>query len=179
MIYCLIPEYIEGTGDCCILYGTEGEEIQRKKINSSLKDLFNDKCLDMRTVKHKSSKLLGQRNLIPLYLGRDEILIPVKVRKPRVHRDTGYGYVNFYAINNINEETILLKNNKEIFFCEGKRRIIKRIKMARIIEEAFKSSLCREMALDYLSIPATKEDISLILRQIEEIKRTMERMMLL
>lgn len=176
MIYYILPEYIDGKGDCCRVKDSEEDRIYEKKIGPVLKKIFSSRCFDLRIIKNKCGRILNQKNLIPLYLGADEILIPVKVREPRLLRDGEYGYVNIFALQNMMDKHILLKDGSKIIFMDSKRCIIKRVKMAKILEECFKENHVRLKDEDGVyDIPATKEDVALILKEILHIKRTMER----
>lgn len=133
----MLPEYIEGVGDCTRICDLSGESVSRKKLQSVIKELYRVKLLDYEGIKYKTSKFLGQKNLNPLYLGQEEILIPVKIRKPMVLKDGTYGYINVFEINKVLDSEIILKDNGRIFFFETKRIIARRMKMARALREVF------------------------------------------
>lgn len=172
MIYYLIPEYIDKIGDCCRLRDENGENICNKNMKSMTGELFRDKCLDLKIIKRRCSRVLSQKNLTPLYLGPEEILMPIRIRKPRVQRDGGYGYVNYFMLEKIVEDSLILKDGSRIFFIDSERSIIKRMKMAKILDEAFRDNKdrTREFRVN-LKEPATKEDISVLLGEIVELKR--------
>ncbi|EYE89887.1 hypothetical protein Q428_00750 [Fervidicella metallireducens AeB] len=134
-----------------------------------------DRCLDFRAIKNRSKKILNQRNLAPLYISESEILIPVKVRKPRVSRDGGYGYLNINTIKEIKDKYLILNNGEKIIFKDSNRTIIKRIKMARILKErvaqSYISTNIEITGKEYLVMEGIEE----ILKQINLIKTTMER----
>lgn len=177
MIYYLIPEYIDRVGDCCKLKTENGENICNKNMKSMTGELFRDKYLDLKIIKRRCSRVLNQKNLTPLYLSSEEILIPVKIRKPRVQRDGGYGYINYFMIDRIEGKSFILKDKDRLFFIDSERSIIKRMKMAKILDEAFKNNNDRikEFRVN-LKEPATKEDISVLLGEIVELRRKIENM---
>lgn len=178
MIYYLIPEYIERLGDGCRIRKDSGEDIFNKTMKSMINEIFKERCVDLKSIKRKCTRLLGQKNLTPIYLSEEEILIPVKIRKPRVTRDGGYGYVNYLFIDRVEDRSIVLKDESKLFYIDSARSIIKRIKMARILEESFgdKDKIFKEFKLNSRQ-PATKEDISLLIREIVELREKLEDML--
>lgn len=177
MIYYIFPEYVERVGDCCRVATSDGDTIYQKSIKSVLNSIYKERYLDIREIKHKCSKVVNQNNLTPMYVSSEEILIPMKVRNPRIVRDGGYGYINALIIDEVEEEFVRTKNKDELLFLDNKRIIIKRIKMARIIKEAFSSRFSSNILDEDLKNPATKEDVMLLLSEIMKIKRNMERKM--
>jgi hypothetical protein len=175
LIYFLIPQYIDEIGDCCIFCNDNKDVIYHKKTEYVLKELCKERCIDLAAVKRKCSRILSQKNLIPLYLSKDEILIPIKVRRPRVLRDGGYGYVNACAVEKIVDGKIVFKNGRTILFIDNKRSIVKRLKAVKTLEEAFNDKLDSyiEYQKDFKG-SATKEDVAIILREILDIKKKIE-----
>jgi hypothetical protein len=140
LIYYIIPEYIDNIGDCCRFKNDKYERIYEKKIDSVLKEVFKEKCIDINAVKYKCSRVLNQRNLIPLFLSKDEILVPVKSRIPRFSRDGGYGYINALLIKKVEDEHIVLKDGSKILYIDNKRSFSKRLKMVKTLEDSMTSN---------------------------------------
>lgn len=137
MIFYIIPKYFQGIGDRTIInFNGNAEEIEHKNIRSILKDITQEKGQDLKELKYKCSKITNLGKLTPIAVSTDVILLPVKVRKPRVHRDAGYGYVNLFCIEQIKENYILMNNGSKIFFVENRRSIIKRAKLAKNLGKA-------------------------------------------
>ena len=176
MFYYLLPEYIDNEGNCCRIKDEEGERVIRKSIVYALKDVFDKNCMDMRLVKRRCSRIINQKNLVPFYDDKGVIYMPVKVRKPRIKKDTGYGYINCSFIAGISDSELLLKDNGKIIYLERYRTIIKRLKMAKIIKEHIEDNeIDFAKVSEELKCPATKQDALILLREIIEIKRMMER----
>lgn len=136
MLQYIIPEYIDLYGDCCIVCDSDSETIHYKRMYPVIKELFRQKYIDLVAVKHTSNLMLDQKNLIPLIYSNNEIMIPIKVRKAIIHNDPNYGYVNYFSIKEIlDNHTIILNNNKELYFMDNIRTIKKRIKMAKQVIE--------------------------------------------
>lgn len=173
----LIPEYIDNKGDCCRLKQDDTELILEREIVCALKNLYKERCRDLNAVKKRCSFTLNQKNLIPLYLGKNEIILPVKLRKPRARRDSLYGYINFYCIDKIQQNSIILKDKNSISFLEHKSSVESRFKMAKKIEEEFvENERYTSFLQGELECAATREDIALVLMEIERIKKDIRKM---
>lgn len=132
MIFYIIPKYFEGVGDRTIInFNGNTEEIKSKNIRSMLREITKEKGHDFKELKYKCSKITNLGKLTPIAISTKEILLPIKVRKPRVHRDAGYGYINIFCIEQITENYILMNNGSKIFYEENRRSIIKRLKIAK------------------------------------------------
>jgi len=169
----ILPCYIENLGDGCKVKDEKGERVVDIKITSLLKSILKERMLDFREIKRKSKRILNQRNIIPLYIGDGEILLPIKVRKPKVLRDEVYGYVNFYFIDKIEDGQIILKDGQVINYLESKRALSRRLKMVSLLEREF----CDKIKSNYFNLndPATKGDIMFLLKEIIDIKRLLDR----
>lgn len=173
MLLYILPQYMKNIGDGCIVREDDCEKMYEVKINQVLKNICKERMLDFKEVKRKSRRLLGQNKVIPLFFSQDEILLPIKIRRPKVSRDEVYGYVNFDFIDKIEEGHVLLKDGQKIFYIESKRTVLKRIKLVRILENEFKDFKQKWINYD-LKGPATKEDIFLLLSEIHNIKKLLE-----
>lgn len=178
LIQFIIPEYIDNIGDCCRLKYEDNETIYHKKVDSVLREIFKERCIDLKALRHKSSKVLNQKNLIPLYISEDEILMPIKSRTPKVLRDGGYGYVNSTLIEKITDKHLLLKDGTKVPFIENQRTLSLRLKMVKNLKNANedKSNSLRILEKD-LRQPITREDFSIIYREIAYIRRKLEEIM--
>lgn len=137
MIFYIIPKYFEGVGDRTIInFNGNTEEVKSKNIRSILRDISKEKGQDLKELKYKCSRITNLGKLTPIAISTNEILIPIKVRKPRVHRDAGYGYINIFYIEQITENYILMNNGSKIFYEENRRSIIKRLKLAKNLGKA-------------------------------------------
>lgn len=177
MFHYLIPEYIDNKGDCSRLKQDNEEQILEKDINCALKNLYKERCRDLNAVKKRCSLTLNQKHLIPLYLGKNEVILPVKLRKPRAERDSLYGYVNIFCIDKIQNDAIVLKDKNSISFIENKCSVENRYKMAKKIEEEFLGNEKYKSFLEgELECAATRQDIALVLMAIERINKDIKKM---
>ncbi|MDF2672910.1 MAG: hypothetical protein K0R09_1175 [Clostridiales bacterium] len=176
MLSYLIPAYIDELGNCTKTKDTTGEHIINKTVKSVLKSICVEKMVDLRIAKRRAEKTLGQSNLIPIFLGSNDVYIPVKVRKPIVIRDGGYGYVNFVMIEKIMDKHIILKDRSSLDYIESKRCLLKRYKMAKALVENLSKRLGDVQYTDEkLKIPATREDILFLISEIGRLKMSIER----
>ncbi|QCX34383.1 hypothetical protein FDN13_12105 [Caloramator sp. E03] len=174
MVQYIIPEYIEGRGDCCRIKEDDNERIIYKGMSSALRSLFYERGRSIESIRKRCVKILNQKNLIPIYLGEGEVLIPVKVRESIVKGDGLYGYVNYGFIDRIYDDYIVFKDNSRICVLENKKSINKRFKMASIVEKEFDDL---KLPLEFYSMSkeaATKEDIALLLLEIKKIVKKIE-----
>lgn len=172
MLVYVLPQYMKNIGDGCIVKEDGVEKMYEIKINQVLKNICKDRMLDFKEVKRKSKKALGQSNIIPLLLSSEEIMFPIKIRKPKVTRDEVYGYINFDFIDKIEEGHVILKDGQKIFYIESHRAVLKRTNLVRILKRDFKS---KDLCVNFdFKLPATKEDVYLLLREIYDIKKLLE-----
>ncbi|KRQ87719.1 hypothetical protein ABG79_00521 [Caloramator mitchellensis] len=172
MLLYVIPQYMKNIGDGCIVKEDGVEKMYEIKINQVLKNICRERMLDFKEVKRKSRKTVGQSNIIPLLFSKDEIMFPIKIRKPKVSRDEVYGYINFNFIDKIEEGHIVLKDGQKIYYIESQRAVLKRTNLVRILKREIKSS---DLCVNFdLKLPATKEDVYLLLREIYDIKKLLE-----
>lgn len=90
----IIPTYTT-TGDCSILYfANNTESLQNIRIKAVLNRLIKDYAFDLKTIKRVSRQNTNSYLLTPLPLAPNLILMPIKIRTPRIRGDTSLGYIN-------------------------------------------------------------------------------------
>lgn len=135
MLIYIIPEYIEGMGDCCKVKRREGEVLLPKKMNTVFKEVFREYCTDFCAIRKITTNILNQKTLVPIYVSAMEIMIPIKVRLPLFKGDCCYGYVNFFEIKRVFHKDILLMNGERIAYLGTKRAIQRREHMAETLSQ--------------------------------------------
>lgn len=97
-IAALIPCYTE-KGDCTRLLTTNGSTLSLPvRSRAVLHRLARSRATDLAALRHITA-LKTQRSILqPLPLAPSLLLIPVKVRTPRITGDTCTGYCNYYAV---------------------------------------------------------------------------------
>lgn len=176
MLNYIMPEYIDNRGDCSRLKVDDKETILDREVKLALRYLFKERFLDIDVIRKRCSRVVNQKHLTPLYLGRDEIIIPVKVRKPRAKFDAVRGYVNVKYIEKIQDWSLILKDKSCLKTLECKRCLTKRTKAAKLVEKDFdENENMRPMLKGNMECAATREDVALVLLEIERIEREIKR----
>jgi hypothetical protein len=118
-IMAIVPEYIEGRGNCVKVYTNNSQPIIiQKSIKTVLRNLFKHYMIDLNETKKRYINLVSSPNNVPLALSNKDIFIPLKTRKPICRNDGATGYINMRylkkTVKNKNTTTIHLENNINI-----------------------------------------------------------------
>ncbi|QNO15991.1 hypothetical protein HYG86_15050 [Alkalicella caledoniensis] len=99
------PIYIEGKGKGCEIYLNDGSIIiDKREASTIVKDLAGYLAVDLGSLKKFCSHRLTAKNSLPLPLTPKLMLVPLRLRKPKVIKDSATGYVNFFSIVNIQQK---------------------------------------------------------------------------
>ena len=178
-IMAIVPEYVDSKGNCTILHRKDLDYlVLDKTIKTVIRLVGKHYMMDLNSVKDRYSPLLSSRNLIPIPLSRRDILIPMKTRIPMYKNDGAFGYINMKYINDIKKNgkttTVILENGLEIECLCGIDTVNKYLRNGKIISRCYEDRAMgvREPEAHYNSlIPATKADIEMLNRKLEEIVR--------
>lgn len=100
-IAALVPCYTKN-GDCTRLLTTSGSTLSLPvRSRAVLHRLARSRATDLAALRHITAVKTQRSILQPLPLAPGLLLIPVKVRTPRITGDTCTGYCNYYAVNAI------------------------------------------------------------------------------
>ncbi len=174
MLYYIIPEYKDGLGSCCRVGDHNGEELQSHTLQAMLKTILSERGMDLKALRRQCSKEMLQRNLLPLYLGSQEVLMPLKVRNPRVKRDGGYGYINAMAIKKIECSRVIMENGTSIAFLESRRAVTRRLRVSQRLQQHMGR---RPMGTGNVDMPspsqtaATKEDVAVVVLEVTRLRQ--------
>ncbi|HBM80024.1 MAG: hypothetical protein QME45_08630 [Clostridiales bacterium] len=155
-------------------------------IKSLLKIFLRQSSIDIRAFKQNYSVTMGRKNIIPVPLSIDTILIPVKVRKPLSVNDGSYAYLNLSSIKNVSGDkrsAIELTGGTVINSMESVITIKHRMKMGGAVSEKFAMHMLqsKEIRTGFAEISsescksATKEDIALLIYKIIELEKKLDR----
>ena len=182
-IMAFIPIYMDMKGNCTLLYTIKGGEIALEKCTRTILNLISKYYLvDLKELKKYYSSLIGIKNSIPIPFNKDNIFIPVKVRKPISKNDGTLGYINLKYIEKIAEgkncTTIYLENNHKIVSLNTFKTIKKQVKIGHIVKKfceekegiVVKESEGSPSFYTEYNKPATKADIALVMSEILSIK---------
>ena len=179
-----LPVYLGMKGNCTLLYTYCGgiHEIE-KTIRTVLNQLSKFYLVDLKAAKKHYGNLLGIKNLVPISFNKDNIFVPIKVRKPLFKNDGSFGYVNIKYIKKVDKSqgstVIYLTDNNSIECLNAIETVNKHIKDAHIVEklcdERQHSILVNEYSFyEEYNLPATKGDIALLREEILKIKETIK-----
>lgn len=97
----LLPSYSE-QGDCSTIITTDGEKFTEPvRIKTLIRRLAYAQAADLTALRSHAAKVTNKSLFQPLPLTAHLLLLPVKVRQPRVPGDTCTGYVNYHAIGSV------------------------------------------------------------------------------
>lgn len=175
-----LPVYLAMKGNCTLLLTSCGGEYEvEKTIRTVLNQISKFYLIDLKATKKYYGDILNIRNLTPIPFDKDNIFIPIKVRKPLYKNDGSFGYVNLRYINKTfkreNKTIIQLTQGNTIESLSSIDTVNKHIKngyiVKRLSKEKKNSITIREGDLyeDY-DKPATKKDIALLINEILKIK---------
>jgi hypothetical protein len=177
-IAALIPCYHQELGNATELVLLEEEPVfLPRTIKTVLANLAKANAIDLRAMRQKYSDILGCVRATPLALSQRLILMPVKVRKPISRNDSSRGYINYLAIDAVDERgdycAITLKNQRVIDCFHSLRSINQHIRNCHYIHQRMMQDTDDSTSISeaYLTSPATKADIALILNEIREIRK--------
>lgn len=97
-IAAILPCYT-ATGDNTVIVSTDGTTTSlASRIRTVICRLARSRAVDLRSLRASTRAATERKNLEPLPLAPGLVLVPLKVRQPRVAGDTTTGYVNLHAV---------------------------------------------------------------------------------
>lgn len=120
-IAAILPQYT-AAGDTTKIVTTDGQTISTGlRPRSVLRRLAAIHALDLVTLRRNVGRATGRLIHQPLPLTSKTLLVPVKVRKPKIAGDTCTGYLNYYSVKDIyvreadqRYSTVLLTGGAEV-----------------------------------------------------------------
>lgn len=137
-----IPKYIEGKGDLSLVLDSSGKEIiMNFHIRSFIRKLAFENYIDLVSIKRRLQKQFGQKNLLPYPINSELILIPVKVRIPKLKKDGAFGYINYLWVKEIERQEgysqVFFKNNTSLKVLQGYQSIKTKMIQGAWIQDCF------------------------------------------
>lgn len=141
-ILAILPKYIEGRGNCTVVVKGNGENlILDKNIKTTIGLLGKYYMIDLDEVKKRYREIVLSKNLIPIPLSKEDILVPLKTRYPICKNDGAFGYVNHRFITKVKRESmstwIYLKDNYIVECLSSVETVNLHIKDATIISRCY------------------------------------------
>ncbi|SDF79254.1 hypothetical protein [Sporolituus thermophilus] len=102
-IAAILPEYTT-CGDRTVILTTDGAAHPTgARVRTVLVRLARSLAADLAALRHYSARTTGRGIMTPLPLAPDLVLLPIKVRTPRVAKDPCTGYLNLQAVTAVRE----------------------------------------------------------------------------
>ncbi len=177
-----VPVYLDMKGNSTILYTFSSGKIEvYKSIRTFLNGLGKYFLLDLKQSNKYYGELLGSNNGVPIPFNKDNIFIPVKVRRPISKNDGSLGYINIKYIEKVVEEDgqgiVYLKFNIKIKSLNTTKTIEKHIREGHIVGKFYEEKHGTIYEIDDFysqsDKPATKGDIALLRQEILSIRETL------
>lgn len=100
-IAAIIPRY-DSSGDSTAIIATDGSTTNiQSRVRTVIKRLAKNYAIDLAALRARTRAATERKNLAPLPLAPGLILVPVKVRTPRINGDSTTGYINFHAVTTV------------------------------------------------------------------------------
>jgi len=177
-IIAILPVYLSMKGNCSVIITLKGGTYQvHKTVRTILKQMTRYFLMDLNHIRRYYGNLLNVKNLTPIPFNRDNIFIPVKVRRPLARNDGSIGYINIDSIKKVSEANgktkILLINNNTIDCLNSMETVNKHIKNGNIVKNLIKEKEYVYICEEY-DRPATKGDVVMIINELLRIRETIK-----
>lgn len=180
-IVAFIPVYLTLKGNCTLIYTDKGSSYNiEKALNTVLNRLAKYYLVDLKATKGYCANILSIKNLTPIPFNKDNIFVPIKVRKPLFKNDGAIGYINIEYIDKTRRHnaitSIYLNNGIIIESLSSLETVNRHIKNGHIVKKFWKEKqsnihVKEKNFYEEYNQPATKGDIALLIKEILEIKQ--------
>lgn len=125
----LCPVYTD-QGNATRVYTASGSVlVDGRTLNAALKALLHSYGLELRAQHRFIRERLGRKSVLPFYLPRGRVFIPLKMRKTIVDRDNVYGYIDIKQIMDVEVAgsancSISLVNGLQAEILSGRKTVI-------------------------------------------------------
>ncbi|MFA5525118.1 MAG: hypothetical protein WDA24_12230 [Tissierellales bacterium] len=179
-IIAVIPLYINMEGNSTkVITKNQNEEHIYKSIKTFIALLAKYFMIDINSSRQYYGRIIGITNIVPLPFNKDNIFVPLKVRKPISKNDGSFGYFNICCIKEIIEKSNKVYISLEKEYCieilQGIESAKRNIRNAHIVKQAYYKrngvTVMEEQGFyGELSKPATKGDIAALRNELLDIK---------
>lgn len=106
-----------------------GTLIDRRVLRSVVQALARSYAVDLPAQRQLVSVWLNKKTLIPFYLGKERVFVPLKMRPKRTGHDETYGYIDVLFLASISETgrrncRVGLKNDVVLEVISGKGTVL-------------------------------------------------------
>jgi len=142
-IEAILPTYDnQGNNTCCVISAQGTSTTFPMKVSKFVRLLFQSLRIDLYAQRMWSQEILNQRNLNPIVIHKDHVLIPVKFRSPIGAKDGCYGYICSNNIQSITPDYILLASGNKIPYLSCIKTIKEKMQHAKLLNYTYAEELC-------------------------------------
>ncbi|WP_350344120.1 hypothetical protein PRVXT_000494 [Proteinivorax tanatarense] len=139
----LQPQYLDGIGKVTKVYLNDEILILKNKPDTLVTNIAGYLGTDLAALKKFCSHRLAAKNSLPLPLTPSLLLIPLRMIKPKFANDRATGYINLFAIEDIQERkgstAIILTGNNEVMSTQKFKTVKIHLVYARLIYREWQS----------------------------------------
>ena len=142
-IAAIIPYYGLAGDSTRIITRDGGIVTLTSRIRTVIRHLAQSRVVDLAALKTKARLATARQNLSPLPLAPELVLVPLKVRRPRVAGDITTGYINMYAISAVKanrhrpyQATLILAGTTELPVIWTVATVQRQLALARLAAAA-------------------------------------------
>lgn len=176
-IIAVLPVYLDIQGNSTKIIFEDNEDIFiYVRVNRVIKNIAGYYALDLRKVRDEYGSLIESKNMVPIPLTKRDIFIPIKMRKPISKNDGSIGYFNLKYIDDVKikgEDVYIGTLKCDIKVMNTKNTVIKHINEGKLVKNIYNEKMNDKIyeQNETYQLPATKEDIALLIKEIVDIKR--------
>lgn len=138
-IAAIVPCY-SSTGDSTTVVATDGSTTKlTARVRTVIQRLAKSRAVDLAALRANVRAITEKTNLEPLPLAPGLVLVPVKVRFPRIAGDATTGYINLHSVSKVNattkkpyQTTITLSGKAEISVLWTSATVSRQLALARL-----------------------------------------------
>lgn len=130
----ILPSYDHLGNNTCRVISSQGTSTTFPvSVSKLIRSWFQSLHIDLYAQRMWSQGILGQRNLNPIIVHEDHILIPVKLRTSIGSKDGCYGYFRLTSIQKLTPEYILLSSGAKIPYLSSMKTIQTKMRHAKLL----------------------------------------------
>ncbi|QJW48200.1 hypothetical protein HA075_22330 [bacterium BFN5] len=178
-IAAILPRY-STQGDHAVVISTDGlSTCTANSVRTLIKRLARSRSTDLVALRAHTARATQRSILQPLPLAPGLVLVPVKVRQPRISGDNCTGYVNLHAITAVTtckqqpyRSTLSLAGNTEVPALWSTTTINRQLQCARLaLDQITMQQTLRESPANYTAIATIATKLIEVIYDILTLKR--------
>ncbi len=176
----LRPVYTE-IGNCTELLLKSGEVVlDRRVLQSVVKALAAAYAVDLKAQRRLLQSRLNRQGVLPFYLGKGRVFVPLKMRQAVAENDAVYGYVDLACITealgtNDRGCVIRLANGLELEILSSQSTVLGIQHTGKVVLAIFQPALIGE-GVEELVIKAVRAIITALTDQTRHLERIEEKL---